>query len=87
MFVALQVLRILAILALLAAAGALATPKGRLPLALRGLAKVLGASCSDSNRDAPSLPDSNRPDKTLPDLTHRLFALALVLLAVVLALI
>ena len=85
MSVALQVLRILAVLALLAAAGALATPKGRLPLALRGLAKVLGASCSDSNRDAPSLPDSNRPDKTLPDLTHRLFALALVLFAAVLA--
>ena len=85
MSVALQVLRILAVLALLAAAGALATPKGRLPLALRGLAKVLGASCSDSNRDAPSLPDSNRPDKTLPDLAHRLFALALVLFAAVLA--
>ena len=85
MSVALQVLRILAVLALLAAAGALATPKGRLPLALRGLAKVLGASCSDSNRDAPSLPDSNRPDKTLPGLTHRLFALALVLFAAVLA--
>ena len=85
MSVALQVLRILAVLALLAVAGALATPKGRLPLALRGLAKVLGASCSDSNRDAPSLPDSNRPDKTLPDLTHRLFALALVLFAAVLA--
>ena len=86
MSVALQVLRILAVLALLAAAGALATPKGRLPLALRGLAKVLGQSSRpDSNRDAPSLPDANRPDKTLPDLAHRLLALALVLFAAVLA--
>ena len=82
MFVALQVLRILAILALLAAAGALATPKGRLPLALRGLAKVLGNSSPDSPLPAP-----NRPDKTLPDLTHRLLALGLVFLAVVLALV
>lgn len=37
-----QILRIAAVVALLCASAALATPPGRLPLALRGLAKMLG---------------------------------------------
>ncbi|MBQ1428550.1 MAG: hypothetical protein IIZ06_02690 [Kiritimatiellae bacterium] len=37
-----QILRIVAVVALLCASAALATPPGRLPLALRGLAKMLG---------------------------------------------
>ena len=37
-----QLVRLLAVLALVCASAALATPKGRLPLALRGVLKVLG---------------------------------------------
>lgn len=37
-----QILRIAAVVALLCVSAALATPPGRLPLALRGLAKMLG---------------------------------------------
>ena len=37
-----QILRIVAVVALLCASAALATPPGRLPLALRGRAKMLG---------------------------------------------
>ena len=39
---ALQIARLVAVLALVCVAAAIATPKGRLPLALRGLAKMLG---------------------------------------------
>jgi hypothetical protein len=39
---ALQIIRLVAVIALLCAAAALATPPGRLPLALRGLAKIMG---------------------------------------------
>ena len=39
---AVQIARIVLVVALLCAAAALATPKGKLPLALRGLAKALG---------------------------------------------
>ena len=80
MFVALQVLRILAILALLAAAGALATPKGRLPLALRGLAKMLK---SDDVRGQEAEGGRWKAEQR----KHRPLAMLLVLLAVVLALI
>ena len=38
---AFQIVRICAVIALVCAAAALATPRGRLPLALRGLAKLL----------------------------------------------
>ena len=57
---ALQIARLVAVLALLCAAAAIATPKGRLPLALRGLAKILN-TVPDASRvagvgqsDAPS---------------------------------
>ncbi|MCR5750958.1 MAG: hypothetical protein K6G91_03265 [Kiritimatiellae bacterium] len=42
-----EIARITAVVALLAAAAAVAAPKGRVPLALRGLSKVL-------RRDVPS---------------------------------
>ena len=38
----LQIARVACVVALLAVAAALATPPGRLPLAVRGLAKMLG---------------------------------------------
>ena len=37
-----QIARVAAVIALLCVSAALATPPGRLPLALRGLAKMLG---------------------------------------------
>lgn len=47
-----QILRIAAVVALLCASAALATPPGRLPLALRGLAKMLGRrSAADGGGD------------------------------------
>ena len=47
-----QILRIVAVVALLCVSAALATPPGRLPLALRGLAKMLGRrSAADGGGD------------------------------------
>ena len=67
----LQVVRLVAVLALLGAAAAIATPKGRLPLALRGVAKLFRISGEE---------------QTVPA-WKRLLAFALVILAVILALI
>ena len=39
-----QVLRVAAVVALVCAAAALASPPGRIPLALRGLARALGGA-------------------------------------------
>ncbi len=39
MYVSLQIVRIIAVIALVCVAAAMVTPKGRLPLALRGVAK------------------------------------------------
>ena len=69
---ALQIARLVVILALLGLAAAIATPKGRLPLALRGLAKLLGR-----REVAPPQPSP----------VKRLIALSLVLLAIFLALV
>ena len=49
---ALQIARLVAVLALIGVAAAIATPKGRLPLALRGLAKMVNAVPSSSRRQA-----------------------------------
>ena len=74
----LQVARLVAVVALVCAAAALATPKGRLPLALRGLAKML-------RQDAvPALPSQQGADQPVP-LARRLLAFTLVLLAMLLA--
>ena len=67
----LQIARLVAVLALLCVAVAIATPKGRLPLALRGVAKLFRISGEE---------------QTVPA-WKRLLAFVLVLLAILLALI
>ena len=71
MNIAFQIVRILVVLALVCIAAALATPKGRLPLALRGVAKLFHISSDE---------------QTVP-VWKRLLAFVLILLAAVLALI
>ena len=68
---ALQIARLVAVLALLCAAAAIATPKGRLPLALRGVAKLF--QIQNDERAVP--------------VWERAIAFVLVLLAIVLAII
>ena len=68
--------RVVAVLALVAAAAALATPKGRLPLALRGICRIVRR-----DRNLPDAPPATGPAPA----RRRLLAFALVLLAVVLA--
>ena len=78
---ALQVARLVAVLALLCVAAAIATPKGRLPLALRGLAKLLNTATGASSATQRGCCGYGvSPAK-------RLLAFALVVLAVILALI
>jgi len=72
---AVQIARLVAVLALLIVAAALATPKGRLPLALRGVAKILH---KDGLAAVPSVPSRTGVGK-------RILAFVLVLLAVLLA--
>ena len=70
------IVRIVAVGALLGAAAAIASPKGRLPLALRGISKLLRqdrGECAASESE-PSVP-----------LARRLAAFLLVLLAVAVA--
>ena len=74
MSAALWIARIATVVALLCAAAALAAPKDRLPLALRGLQRLL-------RRDRGTGPDV--PDAPV-SLARRLLAFALVLLAAVL---
>ena len=89
---ALQIVRLVAVLALVCTAAAIATPKGRLPLALRGLAKMLN-TVPDASRvagagqsDAPSRASRRDGDGTVTPL-KRAFAFLLVILAILLALI
>ena len=93
MNVALQIARLVAVLALVCVAAAIATPKGRLPLALRGLAKLVN-TVPDASRvagagqsDAPS--HATRRGRRGYDVSpaRRLFAFLLVILAILLALI
>ena len=72
-----ELLRVIAVIALLGAAAALATPRGRLPLALRGLSRLLAR-----DRAMPHATPDARPTVSP---ARRLFAFALVLLAVLLA--
>ena len=87
----LQIARLAAILALLCVAAAIATPKGRLPLALRGLAKLVNAVPSPSRRQAPAgdprYHASRRDGDGTVSAGKRAFAFFLVLLAILLALI
>ena len=83
MFVALQIVRLVTIVALLCVAAAIATPKNRLPLALRGLAKLL-----NSVPDASRVAGVGQPDApTRVPRLKRFLAFLLVLLAILLAMI
>ena len=79
---ALQVARLVAVVALLCAAAAIATPKGRLPLALRGLAKLLK---SDRGQTQSTAADGCRLQSVSAG--KRTLAFLLVIFAVILALI
>jgi len=73
-----EAVRVAAVIAIVVAAAALATPKGRLPLALRGVMAVL-------RKDAGAT-GAGRTTGTVPG-WKRLVAFALVLLAALLAVI
>ena len=75
---AVEIIRIVAVIALLCAAAAISTPKGRLPLALRGVMKVMRRDGTLPARGAQPVGEKVSPLK-------RLLALALVLAAVLLA--
>ena len=68
---AFQIVRLVAVVALLCVAAAIATPRGRLPLALRGVAKLFRI----------------RSEERAVPVWKRLFAFILILLALLLALI
>ena len=76
--VAFQLARICAVIALVCIAAAIATPKGRLPLALRGLSKMLRGCEGEKVRGN---------EGSHPSAGKRLLAFVLVLLAILLALI
>ena len=79
---ALQIARLVAVVALLCAAAAIATPKGRLPLALRGLAKLLAR---DRGQARSTAVDGYRVQSVSAG--KRFLAFLLVLLAILIALI
>jgi hypothetical protein len=71
-----QIARIVVVMALLCVAAAISTPKGRLPLALRGVYRIMRRD----RGDAPDIP------KTEPvSAWRRLLAFFLVLIAVIAA--
>ena len=78
----LQIARLVAVVALLCVAAAIATPKGRLPLALRGLAKLLSR---DRGQTQSTAVDCFRLQSVYDG--RRTLAFLLVVLAVILALI
>ena len=79
MATALQIARLLAVLALLIVAACLATPPGRLPLALRGVYRIL-------RRDRGLPEDASKMSGVAPT-GKRLLAFVLVLVAAALALV
>ena len=83
---AIQIARLVAILALLCVAAAIATPKDRIPLALRGLAKML-QGCKVAEFQGSSTLQPCNPGTLKPSVWKRGLAFALVLLAILLALI
>lgn len=72
----LQIIRIVLVMALVIASAALATPPGRLPLALRGIRRIML-----KDRGLPA--DSSAPARASP--LRRVFAFLLLLVAVILA--
>ena len=83
---AIQIARLVAILALLCVAAAIATPKDRIPLALRGLAKML-QGCKVAEFQGSSTLQPCNPGTLKPSAWKRGLAFALVILAILLALI
>ena len=83
---ALQIARLIAVVALVCVAAAIATPKGRLPLALRGLAKMMG-SCEVPRSRGSEVKQLLNPATPQPSARKRGLAFLLVLLAILLALI
>ena len=75
-----EIVRLLAVMALVCAAAAIATPKGRVPLALRGVLRILQ---KDRALSGAAQNESQQP----VSLAKRLLAFVLVLAAAVLALI
>ena len=72
---AMEIARVTAVVALLAAAAAFATPKGRVPLALRGVMRVLGREGALPQAGGMAAGEAVSP-------ARRLVAFVLVLLAV-----
>ena len=83
---ALQIARLIAVVALLCVAAAIATPKGRIPLAFRGLAKMLGG-CEVPKSRGSEVGQPRNPATPQPSARKRGLAFSLVLLAILLALI
>lgn len=75
--VAYWIVKIALVVVLLGVAAALATPKGRLPLALRGLEKLMRKDRGEG-RTAPPVPAS-------PSGRKRFFAFVLVIIAILIA--
>ena len=84
--VAFQIARICVVIALVCIAAAIATPKGRLPLALRGLEKML-QGCKVEKLQDPSTVQPFNSSTFQPSAWKRLLACILVLLAILLVLI
>ena len=84
--VAFQLARICLVIALVCVAAVIATPKGRLPLALRGLAKMV-RSCEVPELRGSEVKQLLNPATPQPSVRKRAFAFLLVLLAILLALI
>ena len=72
--VVLWIVKIVLVIALLGVAAAIATPKGRLPLALRGLEKLMGKRAETRADGAVSI-------------GKRFFALVLVIIAIIVAIV
>ena len=94
MSTALQIARLVAVMALVCVAAAIATPRGRLPLALRGLAKMLRSCEVPRFRGSevkqprnPVTPQPRNPETQQPSAWKRGLAFLLVILAILLALI
>ena len=77
---AVQIVRLAAVIGLLAVAAAIATPRGRVPLALRGLAKMLA-----HDRGQSTVVECSRRQSVSGG--RRALAFTLVLIAILLALI
>ena len=71
-----QVARVIAVVALLCAAAAISTPKGRLPLVLRGLRRVIDRDAGNRNREGAQ--------SSVP-LARRLLAFLLAIIALLVA--